>query len=318
MIKRRTKRPMTTAVALAGVAMLGLTACGGGSSDPMSSGTSAATGSASGGVSGGAGGPIVVGSADFSESVVLAEIYAGALKAKGVDASTKTNIGSREIYLKALEDGSVQVVPEYTGALALYYDKAFAKTEPNEVYDALKASLPKNLAVLAKSAAEDNDSIVMTKEGADKAGVKTLSELKGKTADLTLGAPPEFKDRAQGIPGLEKTYGITFKEFLPLKGQALVQALKNGQVQAANIFSTDPSIVVNGFVTIADDKKLFGSQNVVPLVSADRADQVTAALDAVSAKLTTEELTNLLKATDVDKKDPKAVAAEWLKAQGLG
>ena len=303
----------TTTLALVGVALLGLTACGGGSSDPLSS--PAASGESGGAASGGA---IVVGSADFSESVVLAEIYAGALKAKGVDASTKTNIGSREIYLKALEDGSIQVVPEYTGALALYYDKAFDKTEPNDVYDALKGSLPANLTVLEKSAAEDNDSIVMTKETAAKVGATTLSELTGKTGDLTLGAPPEFKERAQGIPGLEKTYGITFQDFVPLKGQALVQALNNGQVQAANIFSTDPAIVVNDFVTIKDDKKLFGSQNVVPLVVADRADEVSAALNAVSAKLTTEELTNLLKATDVDKKDPKAVAAEWLKAQGLG
>ncbi|MFN8045806.1 MAG: ABC transporter substrate-binding protein [Dermatophilaceae bacterium] len=303
----------TTTLALVGVALLGLTACGGGSSDPLAS--PAASGESGGAASGGA---IVVGSADFSESVVLAEIYAGALKAKGVDASTKTNIGSREIYLKALEDGSIQVVPEYTGALALYYDKAFDKTEPNDVYDALKGSLPANLTVLEKSAAEDNDSIVMTKETAAKVGATTLSELTGKTGDLTLGAPPEFKERAQGIPGLEKTYGITFQDFVPLKGQALVQALNNGQVQAANIFSTDPAIVVNDFVTIKDDKKLFGSQNVVPLVVADRADEVSAALNAVSAKLTTEELTNLLKATDVDKKDPKAVAAEWLKAQGLG
>lgn len=304
----------TTAIALAGVALLGLTACGSGSSDPMSSASSGG-GSTS---SGGAGKPIVVGSADFSESVVLAEIYAGALKAKGVDASTKTNIGSREIYLKALTDGSVQVVPEYTGALALYYDKAFDKTEPNDVYDALKAALPKELTVLEKSAAEDNDSIVVTKETAGSLGVTNLSGLKDKAGTLTLGAPPEFQTRPQGIPGLEKTYGVTFKDFVPLKGQALVQALKNGQVQAANIFSTDPAIVVNGFVTITDDKKLFGSQNVVPLVAADRADEVKAALDAVSAKLTTEELTNLLKATDVDKKDPKSVAAEWLKAQGLG
>lgn len=305
----------TISVALAGVAALGLAACGSSGSDPLSTPSSSATG-ASG--STGSGGPVVVGSADFSESVVLAEIYAGALKAKGIDSSTKTNIGSREIYLKALEDGSVQVVPEYTGALALYYDKAFDKTDPTEVYDALKSVLPKNLTVLAKSEAEDNDSIVVTKETAAGLGVTSLSELKDKAGTLTLGAPPEFKTRSQGIPGLKKTYGVTFKDFIPLKAAALVNALKNGQVQAANIFSTDPSIAVNGFVTITDDKKLFGSQNVVPLVAADRADQVKAALDAVSAKLTTEELTNLLKATDVDKKDPKAVAAEWLKAQGLG
>lgn len=304
----------STILALATAAALGLAACGGGSDDPLS-GSSGSTGTA--GTAGG-GGPVVVGSADFSESVVLAEIYAGALKATGVDASTKTGIGSREIYLKALEDGSVQVVPEYTGALALFYDQGFDKTDPEEVYDALKGLLPKNLTVLTKSAAEDNDSIVVTKETAQTLGVSKLSELKGRTGDLVLGAPPEFKDRAQGIPGLVKTYGITFKEFLPLKGQALAQALKNGQVDAANIFSTDPAIVVNGFVTIEDDAKLFGSQNVVPLVVADRAEQVREALDAVSAKLTTEELTNLLKATDVDKQDPKTVAADWLAAQGLG
>lgn len=301
----------TTALALAGAALIGLTACGSGN-DPLASSSSAASGSGS------AGAPITVGSADFSESVLLAEIYAGALKAKGIDATTKTNIGSREIYLKALGDGSIQVVPEYTGALALFYDKSFAKTDPNEVYDALKASLPKDLTVLAKSAAEDNDSFVVTKETAAKLGASNLSGLAGKSATLVLGAPPEFATRAQGVPGLKATYGLEFKEFVALKGQGLIQALKNGQVDAANIFSTDPSIAVNGFVTIADDKKLFGSQNVVPLVVANRADEVRPVLDAVSAKLTTPKLTELLKATDVDKKDPKTVAADFLKAEGLG
>lgn len=303
----------TTAIAFAGALLLGLTACGGGS-DPMSD----ADGTSTAGAGTGGGGAVVVGSADFSESIVLAEIYAGALRHAGVDASTRTSIGSREIYLKALEDGSIQVVPEYTGALALFYDNSFAKTDPNEVYDGLKAILPDTFTVLDKSAAEDNDSIVVTAATAQSLDARTLSELKGKEGDLTLGAPPEFKDRAQGIPGLEKAYGLTFKDFIPLRGQALVQALVNGQVQAANIFSTDPAILVNGFVTIEDDQKLFGSQNVVPLVAADRADEVKDALNEVSAKLTTEELTNLLKETDVDKKDPKAVAADWLKAQGLG
>lgn len=301
-------RPLRSlAITVTTVAALGLSACGSG--DPLASGSASADG---------AGGTLVVGSADFSESVVLAEIYAGALRAKGIDASTKTNIGSREIYLKALEDGSIQVVPEYTGALTLYYDQTFAKTDADEVYDALKASLPANLTVLEKSAAEDNDSIVVTADTAKSLGVTTLSELGGKSGDLVLGAPPEFASRAQGIPGLEKTYGVTFRDFVPLKGQALVSALKNGQVQAANIFSTDPAIAVNGFVPLQDDLRLFGSQNVVPLVVKDRAPQVQPVLDAVSAKLTTAELTNLLKATDVDKSDPKMVAADWLKANGLG
>ena len=192
-------------------------------------------------------------------------------------------------------------------------------TSTEEWIEELKGISVLELSERIKALEEDNDSIVVTKETAAMlGGVTTLSGLKDKAGTLTLGAPPEFQTRPQGIPGLEKTYGVVFKDYVPLKGQALVQALKNGQVQAANIFSTDPAIAVNGFVTIEDDKKLFGSQNVVPLVAADRAGEVTAALDAVSAKLTTQELTNLLKATDVDKQDPKAVAAEWLKAQGLG
>ena len=303
---------MTSAVALIAASLLGLTACGS-SEDPLASASS--TGSASASASGG---PIVVGGANFSESTLLAEIYAGALKAKGIDATTKPNIGSREIYLRALEDNSVQVFPEYTGALAFNYDKAYTGTDPDEVYQHVQQVLPKTLTVLDKSAAEDNDSIVVTQATADKYKLKSIADLKAVANDLTLTAPPEFKGRPQGIPGLEKTYGVTFKSFRPLTGQGIVQALKNGQADAANIFSTDPAIAANGFVQLEDTEKLFGSQNIVPLVRADRADEVKAALNAVSAKLTTEAVAGMLKQTDIDKKDPKAVAQEFLTANGLG
>ena len=303
---------MTSAVALIAASLLGLTACGS-SDDPLASSTP--TGSASAIASGG---PIVVGGANFSESTLLAEIYAGALKAKGIDATTKPNIGSREIYLRALEDNSVQVFPEYTGALAFNYDKAYTGTDPDEVYQHVQQVLPKTLTVLDKSAAEDNDSIVVTQATADKYKLKSIADLKAVANDLTLTAPPEFKGRPQGIPGLEKTYGVMFKSFRPLTGQGIVQALKNGQADAANIFSTDPAIAANGFVQLEDTEKLFGSQNIVPLVRADRADEVKAALNAVSAKLTTEAVAGMLKQTDIDKKDPKAVAQEFLTANGLG
>ena len=131
---------MTSAVALIAASLLGLTACGS-SEDPLAS--SSPSGSAS--ASGGSGAPIVVGGANFSESTLLAEIYAGALKAKGIDATTKPNIGSREIYLRALEDNSVQVFPEYTGALAFNYDKSFTGTDPDEVYSKVQSVLPKTL-----------------------------------------------------------------------------------------------------------------------------------------------------------------------------
>ncbi len=303
---------MTSAVALIAASLLGLTACGS-SEDPLASSSPAGSASASGG----SGGPIVVGGANFSESTLLAEIYAGALKAKGIDATTKLNIGSREIYLRALEDNSVQVFPEYTGALAFNYDKSFTGTDPDEVYQKVQQVLPETLTVLDKSAAEDNDSIVVTQDTAAKYNLKTIEDLKPVAGDLTLTAPPEFKGRPQGIPGLEKTYGVTFKSFRPLTGQAIVQALKNGQADAANIFSTDPAIAANDFVQLEDNKKLFGSQNIVPLVRADRADEVKDALNAVSAKLTTQAIADMLKQTDIDKKDPQAVAQEFLTANGL-
>ncbi len=305
-----------TRVAVA-VATLGLlAACGSSGSDPLGSGStssSGSTGSASAG-----GGSIVVGSADFSESQLLAEIYAGALTAKGVNATTKLNIGAREIYLKALQDGSIDVVPEYTGALAYFYDNSFSETDPDKVYSALEGLIPAQFQLLAKSAAEDNDSINVTKATAQKYQLSSIADLASVAGDLTLGAPPEFQTRPQGIPGLAKDYGVTFKSFRPLKGQQLVQALKNGQVDAANIFSTDPAIAENGFVTLTDDKRLFGSQNVVPLiVKVKDTPEVTAALDGVSKVLTTATLSDLLKKVDVDKADPATVAKEFLTQAGL-
>lgn len=303
---------LTVTVLTAGV--LGLGACGGGGSNPLESGSSSSSSS-----SGGSGSEsLTVGSADFSESVVLAEVYAGALRGDGIAASTNTNIGSREIYLKALEDGSIDLIPEYTGALAIYYDNSFDKTDPDEVYTALKGLLPDNLEVLQKSQAEDVDTLAVTRQTAQDKDLKTVGDLKGSAQDMTLGAPPEFKTRAQGVPGIEKTYGVTFGDFRPLKGQALVQALKNGQVDVANIFSTDPAIPQNDFVALEDTKKLFGSQNVVPLIAKDKAtDEVTKTLNDVSAALTTEKLSDMLKQVDVDKKDPQAVAQQFLKDNSL-
>lgn len=307
------RRAFTRTAALTAAVALGLAACGAGSNPTAPGTTAAGTGGAGGAVT-----SVVVGAADFSESQVLAEIYAQALAAKGITATTRPNIGSREVYLKAVEDKSVDIVPEYTGSLLSYLSKGATAKGSDEVYAALKAALPATLTVLAKSTAEDKNSIVVTKETAAKWSLKSIADLVAHQGEIVVSAPPEFQSRQQGLPGLKEAYGFVPSDFRPLKGKAIVDALLGGQAQAANIFSTDPAIVVNDFVTIKDDKKLFGSQNVVPLVVADRADEVSAALNAVSAKLTTEQLTNLLKATDVDKKDPKAVAAEWLKAQGLG
>ncbi len=318
MISTRTSA-RAAALALVAVPALALSACGGGSDPLASSSSSAGASSAAGASSGSGGGPaITVGAADYSESQVLAAIYAGALKAKGVNATASSPIGSREVYLKALTDGSINVMPEYTGSLALYYDKNLTATDPQQVYDALTKLVPPTLRVLQRSNAEDKNSVTVTKETADKLGLTKISDLAGKAGELTMGAPPEFKVRAQGAPGLTKVYGFSFKSYPAMKGQQLVQALKNGQVDAANIFTTDPAITANNFIVLEDDKKLFVPENVVPLVAKPAATpQVTQVLNDVGAKLTTEGLRELLTKVDVDKKDVAAVADEWLGANGL-
>lgn len=300
---------------LAMAAILGLAACGGGA-DPLD--TDSPTQTAGGAQTGssatgdGEGGPIVVGSADFSESILLAHIYAQALTDAGVDATTNTGIGSREIYLRALEDGSVDVIPEYTGALGFFYDDAFSETDPDAVYAAVEELLPEEFTMLERSEAESNDSITVTAETAAENDLSTIADLTDLAGDMTLGAPPEFQTRAQGLPGLQETYGLTFASFQPLTGTALVQALVNGQIQAANIFTTDPAISVNDLVVLADPELLFGSQNMVPLVRTEDADRVRETLDAISAALTTEKVSAMLEQTDVEQRNPEDVAREFL------
>jgi osmoprotectant transport system substrate-binding protein len=296
-------------------AVVPLAACGGGG-DPLSAAPARAAGSTGG--STGAAGSVKIGSADFPESALLAEIYSQALEAKGMTVTRQFNIGSRETYLKAISGGEVDVLPEYSGTLLTFFDKNAKVTQPDEVYAALQKAVPQGLTVLDKSAAEDKDSIAVTKETAGAWSLKAIPDLTAHEAELTLGAPAEFKTRQRGLVGLKSVYNVVPKEFRPLQSQAAVEALKNGQVKAANIFSTDPSIATNGFVVLDDPKSLFGSDNVVPLVRQVKADSVKAALNPVAAKLDTTSLADMVKQVVVDKKDAAVVAKTWLAGVGLG
>jgi osmoprotectant transport system substrate-binding protein len=302
------------ALALASAAALMTTAaCGDSGGNPLSTGGGSSSSS-------GAGGGITVGSADFPESALLAEIYAGALEAKGVKVTKRLNIGAREAYIPALQDGSIDLIPEYTGVLTQYFNKNAKATDSDGVYAELKASLPATLTVLDKSAAEDKDSVVLTKAKADELGVKSIEDLKGKSDKLTFGGPPEWKTRASGLPGLKKVYGLEFKAFRPLDagGPLTVQALKNGQVDAADLFTTDPNIAANGFVILDDPKSFFAAQNVVPLITKSKSNPtIEGALNAVSAKLDTTTLAALLTQVVTDKKDASVVAKEFLTKNSL-
>ena len=264
---------------------------------------------------------IVVGSADFAENALLAEIYAGALSAKGVKVTKRLNIGSRETYIPGLEDGSIDLIPEYSGVLMQYFDKNATATSSEDVYTALKAAVPAKLTVLEQSAAEDKDSVVVTKETADKYSLKSIADLKPVAKDLVLGGPSEWKTRPTGAPGLKKLYGVEFKSFKALDagGPLTINALKKGTVQAADVFTTDPNIPANNWVVLEDPNSLFAAQNVLPLINKAKASEtVTGALNAVSAKLTTPVLAELVKKVVLDKEDPETVAKEFLTTNSLG
>jgi osmoprotectant transport system substrate-binding protein len=291
-------------------AMLAVASCGS-STDPLATGSTARADA----------GSIIVGSANFPENVLLAEIYAGALTAKGVKVEKKLNIGSRETYIPGFKDGSIDLIPEYTGVLAQYFNKDVKATDADGVYAELKAAVPTTLTVLDKSAAEDKDAVVVTKETAARLKLKSIGDLAPLAEGLTLGGPPEWKTRPTGVPGLKKLYNLEFKTFRALDagGPLSVQALKNGQVDAVNLFTTDPSIAANGFVILDDPKSLFAAQNVVPLITKSKVNPtVSAALNAISAKLDTATLGGLVKEVVVDKKDAAVVAKEFLAKNGLG
>lgn len=301
------------AVAGIGAATFALAACGGGSSDPLASSSPAATGASSAG-------KVVVGSADFTESQVLGQLYAQAMKAKGVEVETKAGIGSREVYIKALQDDSISMIPEYTGNLLLYFDKDSTATTEEEIMQALPTAIGPDLKIGEASQAQDQDVYVVTKETSEKSGITSLEDLKKISSTSTLGGPSELQDRAYGPPGLEKIYGATFKAFKPYDSPAVkVKDLNDNKIQVATFFTTDAAIPDNGYVMLEDPQSMILPQNVIPLMRADVATNTTAvdAVNAVQKALTTADLTALNKQVDVDHSDPDQVAAEWLKSKGL-
>ncbi|MBW8172735.1 ABC transporter substrate-binding protein [Ornithinimicrobium sp. Arc0846-15] len=302
------KRTSILAATLA--AGLTLSACGG-DSDPLDdSGEESGSSSSD---------TITIGSASFPENVLLMEIYAAALSDAGVDVETRGNIGQRETYIAGLDDGSIDMIPEYTGALTLYLNADAEATDPDGVYAELQDALPENLTVLEPSAAEDKDSIVVTAETASEYDLTAIGDLEPVAGELVLGGPPEFEERFTGVPGLNEVYGLEFSAFRPLAAGSnlTAQSLANGQIDVANIFSTDPSISENDFVVLDDPDALFVAQNIVPLVTTDAVnDEITTTLNGVSAELDTAILTELLAQVVVGGEAPEDVAREFVDSIG--
>lgn len=307
---RRRPGLRTAAASLAATAALvGLTACGG--SDPLDSEATQE----------GADQGVTVGSADFPESQIIAEIYAGALRSDGVEAGTELGIGAREAYVGAVEDGSIDVVPDYTGNLLLYLDPESTAASAEEVRTALPSALPDGLSIQEPAAAENKDAIVVTQETAEANGLSSIADIAPLCGDLVFAGPPEFQERAYGLSGLATNYGCEPASFEPINdsgGPLTVEALTSGDVDAADIFTTTPAIEEQDLVVLEDPENNFVAQQVVPLVAEERLpDGAGETLDGVSEKLTTEDLIELNQAVSGDDAvTPQQAAEGWLGDNG--
>jgi len=299
-------RKKTLFAALAATAALALTACSGGG-DPLSS---------DGGGSPDAG-KIIVGSADFSESQLLATIYSHALQNAGIEVEEKLNIGSREVYMQALRDGSINLLPEYNGYLLGELDPETSETDRDAIKTELQAKLnPEGIEVLDAAEAENTDVLVVAADVAKQHELVNISDLEPIAGDLVLAGPAEWKTRQVGLPGLEELYGLTFKEFkvLDAGGPLTLAALQNGQAQLGDMFSSDPAIGENGLVSLVDDKGLLLPANVIPVIRKEVAsDQVSDILNGISAALTTDDLMQM-NGRIADGDDIGAIADDWLAA----
>jgi osmoprotectant transport system substrate-binding protein len=283
------------------------------------------------GSGGGSKGKITVGSADFGESEIIANMYSQALKKAGYDVTDKFKIGTREVYVKSIEGGEIDVVPEYIGTLTEYYNAAqngpdaptkapLATTEVQTTYDHLKTLLTKkNLIALTPSGAADQNAFAVKKEFADKNQLVKMSDLAKLNGTLTLGAGPECEKRQFCLLGLQSVYGLKFKDVKKLDsgGSKTLGALASGGVDIGLVFSSDGTVAADNLVVLQDDKKLQTTDNITALCRGGVPADAQQVLDKVDQALTTEKLQELNKKFTVDKEDASDLAEQFLKDAGL-
>ncbi|CAN5128125.1 ABC transporter substrate-binding protein [soil metagenome] len=300
----------------AGVIALGLTAalaaCSSG--NPLDSGSSGTPGDVK---------KIIIGSQGFAESDILAQVYGQVLAANGYDVTYAAGIGSRETFIPALKDGSIDLIPDYAGNLLYGADPKATATSTDDVVAALPAALaPLDLAALDAAPAEDADALVVTAEFAAANKLKSIADLAPIASTITVGANTEFEGRPYGRTGLESVYGVkgwAFKAIDDYGGPGTLSDLLANNIQVADIYTTTPSIKQNKLVVLEDPKHLIAAQNIIPLLNkAFVTDDLSKLLNAVSAKLTTSELLNLNETSaGADKPSPAKVATDWLTKNGL-
>ncbi|CAH0239345.1 ABC transporter substrate-binding protein [Microbacterium foliorum] len=291
------------AVGLVAAAALALSACS--SSNPLDEPSDESSSGS------GSGDTIVVGSQAYYSNEIIAEIYAQALEGAGFDVEKKLNIGQRDAYMPDVESGAINVFPEYTGSLLEYIsDDDVTVTSPDDVYAALQDALPDSLTALDFAEATDQDSYTVLKSFAEENDLKTIGDLSKVTSPVTIGAAPEFEQRPYSPARAKEVYGVDLT--FSATGPTTLESLLAGQIQVADIYTADPAFETEDIVALEDPENLIISSNVVPIVSSDIADDVSDVLNAISAKLTGEELVALNVLSTVDQQSSAEIAKKWL------
>lgn len=261
---------------------------------------------------------IVVGSQDYYSNEIIAEVYAQALENAGYTVDRQMRIGQREVYMPEIEAGSIDVFPEYTGNLLQYLDSNATARSADEVYTALTGALPQGLRALDQAPATDQDSYVVTAEFAQEHSLASIGDLAG-AGPVTLGGNSELETRPYGPAGLSQTYGVTVA-FTPIEdsgGPLTVKALRDGDIQLANIYSSDPALADGTVTVLQDPKGLFLASHVVPLASARVDDRAASIINRVSGALEPSDLVEMNRASTREQKSASTIARDWLASKGL-
>jgi osmoprotectant transport system substrate-binding protein len=275
---------------------------------------------------GGAKPTVRMGSTNFSEQIVLAEMYGQVLEANGYRVERRLNLGNREIVFPAIESGQIDMYPEYLATMLAFATQAQTKptSDAVETYRLAQEALrPRGITVLDFAPAINTNGFVVTRQTAERRNLSRMSDLTPIGGELVLGGPPECPQRPFCLQGLRETYGINFREFRPLDagGPLTVAALEAGQIDVALLFTTDAVITARNFTLLQDDKNLQLADNVAPVVRDQLLSQVQpdfrTAVNGVSAQLTTQELTELNRQVGIERREPRDVAAAWLRTKGL-
>jgi osmoprotectant transport system substrate-binding protein len=268
---------------------------------------------------------ITIGSKNFTEQKVLGEIYAQALAAAGFDVSKELNLGDEKTALKALEGGDISAYPEYTGTALLSFFGFTADKLPSDEQtafeEAKKGFAEKDLTALPPTPFVSSNEVAVTKETADELGLEKISDLEGKSQDLTLYGSPECRQRLDCKLGLEQVYGLKFKKFVPVDLALRHEVLSKGQADVSIVFTTDPQNKREGFVLLEDDKGMFPPYNSTLVFRNDILDRagpdVQKTIELVNKGLTDEVMQELNARVDLDKETPEAVAGQYLQETGL-